>query len=79
MNWYPDEEPLVNECEWWRRRAIPQSLKIALVERLDCRLSSGISFSSSSSEPEIEARPAWEAVVYRYAGAMRPDDLHNDC
>jgi hypothetical protein len=32
MNWYPDEEPLVNECEWWRRCAIPQSPEIASVE-----------------------------------------------
>jgi hypothetical protein len=78
MNWHPDEEPLVNECKWWRRCVIPQSLKIALVGRLDCRLSSGTSFSSSGSEPEIKARPAWDAVVYCYAGAMCPDDLHND-
>ena len=33
--------------------------------------------SSSSPEPEIEARPAREAVAHRYAGAVRPDDLHN--
>ena len=34
--------------------------------------------SSSSPEPEIEARPARNAVVYRDASAMRSDDLHND-
>ena len=34
--------------------------------------------SSSGSEPEIEARPAGGAVAYRYAGAMGPDDFHND-
>ena len=38
----------------------------------------GTGVYSSSPEPEIEARPAREAVAYRYAGAMRPDDLHND-
>src|SRR5215467_13514018 len=34
--------------------------------------------ASSSPEPEIEARPAREAVAYCYAGAVRPDDLHNN-
>src|SRR5215468_5923310 len=34
--------------------------------------------SSSSPESEIEARPAREAIAYRYASAMRPDDLHNN-
>ena len=34
--------------------------------------------SSNSSEPEIEARAARDAVVYCYAGAMRLDDLHDD-
>ena len=29
-------------------------------------------------EPNIEPRAARYAVAYRYAGAMRPDDLHND-
>ena len=38
----------------------------------------GNGVSSSSPEPEIEARPAREAFAYRYAGAVRPDDLHND-
>src|SRR6516165_12509059 len=38
----------------------------------------GTGVASSSPEPEIEARPAREAVAYRYAGAVRPDDLHND-
>src|SRR5262245_44916093 len=34
--------------------------------------------SSSRSEPQIEARSARNAVAHRYAGAMRPDDLHDD-
>ena len=34
--------------------------------------------SSSSPEPEIKARPARDAIAYRYAGAMGPDDLHHD-
>src|SRR5262244_3668692 len=38
----------------------------------------GTGVSSSTPEPEIEARPAREAVAYRYAGAVRPDDLHNN-
>src|SRR5262249_30489374 len=38
----------------------------------------GTGVSSSSSETEIEARPAREAVAYRYAGAVRPNDLPND-
>src|SRR5215510_5933383 len=38
----------------------------------------GTGLSSSSPEPEIEARPAREAVAYRYADAVRPDDLHNN-
>src|SRR5438477_3626319 len=31
-----------------------------------------------SSEPEIEARAPGRPVAYCYAGAMCPDDLHND-
>ena len=38
----------------------------------------GTGVASSSPEPEIEACPAREAVAYRYAGAVRPDDLHNN-
>src|SRR6516162_3187810 len=38
----------------------------------------GTGVSSSSPEPEIKARPTREAVAYRYAGAVRPDDLHNN-
>src|SRR5215813_9239175 len=38
----------------------------------------GTGVASSSPEPEIEARPVGEAVAYRYAGAVRPDDLHNN-
>ena len=34
--------------------------------------------SSGSPEPEIEARPTRDAVAYHYAGAVRPDDLHNN-
>ena len=34
---------------------------------------------SSSSKPEIEACPARDVFAYRYASAMRPDNLHNDC
>src|SRR5262249_25575811 len=34
--------------------------------------------SSGSSEPEIKACSARVAVAYRYAGAMRSDNLHND-
>jgi hypothetical protein len=37
-----------------------------------------LSRCSGSSEPEVEARPTRGVVAYRYAGAMRPDDLHND-
>jgi hypothetical protein len=44
MNWYPDEEPLVNECEWWRRCTIPQSLKIASVEMLTAGFQPGNQF-----------------------------------
>ena len=38
----------------------------------------GTGVASSSPEPEIEACPAREAVAYRYAGSMGPDDFHND-
>src|SRR5215469_7422629 len=38
----------------------------------------GNGVSSSSPEPKIEARPARDTVAYRYAGAVRPDDLHNN-
>src|SRR5215469_13416689 len=34
--------------------------------------------ASSSPEPEIKARPTRDAVAYHYAGAVRPDDLHNN-
>ena len=34
--------------------------------------------ASSRTEPKIEARSVRDPVVDRYAGAMRPDDLHND-
>ena len=29
-------------------------------------------------EPNIEPRAARDAVAYRYAGAVRPNDLHDD-
>ena len=38
----------------------------------------GTGVASSSPEPEIEACPARDAVTYRYARAMGPDDLHHD-
>src|SRR5262250_3000207 len=48
----------------------------AQFREIDGRNGTGV--SSSSPEPEIEARPAREAVAYSYAGAVRPDDLHNN-
>src|SRR5215475_3079720 len=38
----------------------------------------GTDVASSSLEPDIKARPTRDAVAYRYAGAVRPDDLHNN-
>src|SRR5438874_3823850 len=55
-----------------------RSRLVDMLERRASQATGVLQALSSSSEPEIKTRAAGSLVAHSYAGAMCPDDLHND-